>query len=201
VETVTRKGYPCLKIPYYDENHAEITFRLRWNLGGDKGRRFTSKSGSRTQPYGLWLLAEPMHLCSYDQGIQEYFLVEGESDAQTCWYYGIRAFGIPGSNGWRSEFAKCLDGYIVYLWQEPGEGGQRFVDKITKDIPHAYIMTPPADRKDISECHLWGDDIPTLIAELMGKARPFSDVLAERFRQEAREAAGIAAPLLESATY
>ena len=30
-------------------------------------------------------------------------LVEGESDAQTCWYHGIHALGLPGAGTWRDQ--------------------------------------------------------------------------------------------------
>lgn len=50
-------------------------------------QRFTWKKGSKTILYGLWRLK---------QYTDDYIvLVEGESDAQTLWYYGVQAIGVP----------------------------------------------------------------------------------------------------------
>lgn len=49
--------------------------------------RFSWSRGSKTVPYGLWKLKDFTN---------DYIvIVEGESDAQTLWYYGKQAIGIP----------------------------------------------------------------------------------------------------------
>ena len=62
LKTVRLNGSQCLRIPYYDEAGTEITHRIRWTLGGNKVRRFTSKPGSKVYPYGLERLS--VHACS-----------------------------------------------------------------------------------------------------------------------------------------
>jgi hypothetical protein len=198
LSTIKRDGRPCIKIPYHDEGGTEVTYRLRWNLGGNKGRRFTWKAGSKTLPYGL----ERLHGCAVAAGVTNHiFLVEGESDAQTLWMYDLPALGIPGATNWKSEWVEYLEKFTVYIWQEPDEGGQTFVNKITKDIPGAYIITPPADLKDISDCHQSGMDIPELMADLVKKAVPYTDIQAQRLRQESMKAAEEAEPLLKKRGY
>ena len=54
IKTANRGGKKCLRIPYFDKNGNELTHRIRWNIGGDKERRFTWKPKSRVYPYGLW---------------------------------------------------------------------------------------------------------------------------------------------------
>lgn len=195
LKTVNRNGKSCIQIPYYDEDGNETTYRIRWNIGGDKSKRFTWKAGSRTQPYGL----ERLHGCTVDGRVRRWlFLIEGESDAQTLWSYGLPALGIPGATNWQSKWKQYVTEFDVYIWQEPDDAGQKFVDSVAKDIPGIYVIRPPSGRKDISDCHLAGDDIPSLVATLTESAILYADILAERLRLEAIEAAGIAAPLLKS---
>jgi len=125
-------------------------------------------------------------------------LVEGESDAQTLWLYDIPALGIPGSSTWQPEWAEYLTDLEVFIWQEPDEGGQTFVERIGASLPQARVITPPAGRKDVSECHILGDDVPALVSRLLGEARPYRELIAEKISVEAREAKARAGELLES---
>ncbi len=194
LKTVKIGGKPCLKIPYYDESGQEITHRIRWMLGGDKEKRFTWKSRSKIFPYGL---SRRVHACRRAEGdITRIFLVEGESDTQTMWFYGLNVLGIPGATVWKKEWKRYLEGYQVFIWQEPDEGGQKFVDAIAKDVPDAMVIIPPEGRKDFSECHLWGDDADQLLKELIRNAIPYSTIKAERKKTEAIAAAGKAGELL-----
>lgn len=194
LKTAKQGGKQCLRIPYYDESGRELTYRIRWTIGGDKARRFSWKSKSKVYPYGLWRV----HACARDRGDRkQLFLVEGESDAQSLWFYGIDALGIPGATNWKKDFKQYLEGYQVYIWQESDEGGQIFVDAVAKDLPDAFVITPPAGRKDVSECHLWGDDISSLITELKQAAIPYKTILAEKQKSDALAAAGKAGSLLK----
>jgi hypothetical protein len=194
LKTVTQNGRQCLKIPYFDENGQEITHRIRWTIGGDKDKRFTSKSRSKLMPYGL----QRLHGCTVAAGDRTHiFLVEGESDAQTLWFYNLPAIGIPGATSWNQKWTDYFKDFIVYIWQEPDQGGEQFVNSITKDIPDAFVITPPAGRKDVSEVHLLGGDVKSAMAILMQEAIPFSKIQAEKRRVEALEAAGVAGELLK----
>ncbi len=159
----THNGRRVVAIPYYDL-HGRVA-AVRYRLAATGERRFLWKRGSQVLPYGLWRLAEARR-AGY------VILVEGESDAQTLWYHGIPALGIPGAGCWRAEWAVYLEGLTVYVWREPDAGGAAFVAQIGATLPHAMVLTPPPGRKDISECHLLGDDIAALLARLKAQARP-----------------------------
>ena len=72
-------------IPYYNIDGSIICTRFRNNP--QSKNRFYCKKGTTTVPYGLWKM----------QGFTNDYIiiVEGESDAQTLWFYGIQAIGIP----------------------------------------------------------------------------------------------------------
>ena len=100
-------------------------------------------------PYGLWRL---------DRSLGAVILCEGESDAQTFWYHGVPALGVPGAASWQAEWSEVVAGMTVYIWQEPDSGGETFSARVGASLPDCRILTPPEGRKDISECHLAGLD-------------------------------------------
>jgi DNA-binding Lrp family transcriptional regulator len=188
---------PHLVIPYLDEEGHETAIRIRRSLSGNN--RFFWRKGSRLIPYGLWRMREPLHDCT-EKGDHSkvIFLVEGESDAHTLWYYGINALGIPGATMWKPEWKRFVTGKEVFVWQEPGEAGELFVKKIGKDIPEIKIIHPPQSRKDISESHIAGDDIPKLIEQLIDSAVSFSDIQNKENQEELRKISLTAEPILKS---
>lgn len=159
----TYHGRTAVAIPYYDVRGSVVAVRYRLAATGEG--RFIWKKGSRIVPYGLWRLAEARR-AGY------VILVEGESDAQTLWYHGIPALGIPGATAWQAEWAAHLEGLVVYVWQEPDAGGQEFVTRICATLPGALVLTPPPRRKDVSACHLAHDAVPALLDQLRAQARP-----------------------------
>lgn len=163
LETVHVQGRAAVRIPYYDEEGIEAAARLRLALEGNQ--RFRWRRGSHIVPYGLWRLQE-----ARAEGYV--VLVEGESDAQTLWHYGIPALGIPGASAWRASWATWLQGLTVYAWQEPDDAGTAFIERIAASIPELRIIVPPAGRKDISEAHCLGEDVPALMATLRAAAVP-----------------------------
>ena len=192
-----RGGIPQLHIPYFDENGQKVATRIRLSITGKN--RFIWQKDSRLTPYGLWRLHEPMHDCNekgeHDKFI---FLVEGESDAQTLWLYGITALGIPGATTWKSNWKEYIDGKEVFVWQEPGEAGGQFVQRIGKDYPEIKIIRPPQGRKDISECHIAGDNVQELIGQLIRSAVPFSKIQKEENEEEFRRISITAEHILKS---
>jgi hypothetical protein len=116
LKTITKNRSQCLRITYFDEGGIELTHRIRWKIGVEDGKPPKSIGGSMNYPYGLWKLSQRVQACTRDGGDRrEIFLVEGESDAPTLWFYGISALGIPGASNWKSEFAHYLDGLTVYI--------------------------------------------------------------------------------------
>lgn len=83
-----KNGKNNVVIPYYDTDKKTIAIRFRNHPFNPQ--RFSWKKDSKTIPYGLWKIPE----FTGDYII----IVEGESDAQTLWHYGIQAIGIPRSN-------------------------------------------------------------------------------------------------------
>jgi len=189
-------GKPTLQIPYFDEDSNESAVRIR--IGWKGLQRFRWKSKSKIIPYGLWRLKE-LQSCAEDGGVKrEILLVEGESDAQTLWYYDQQGLGIPGSSTWKSEWAQYLEGYDVYIWQEPDHGGSKFVERISKDLPDAKVITPPTDRKDISDCHVHGDSILDILDKLKSNAKSIRDIREVEITKEIQDAREAASSLLQS---
>jgi hypothetical protein len=176
-------------MPYYDSDGNEVARRYRWRLTGDK--RFTWASGSKLHPYGLWKLAEA-------KAAGYVYLVEGESDAQTLWSYSLPTLGIPGADTFKREWAPYLDGLTVYLWKEPDRGGETFVETVAKALADFYVIEAPNGRKDVSEAHILGDDVPALMAHLRGTARQWSKLQAKELQERAAQALAKASALLLS---
>ena len=124
--------------------------------------------------------------------------MEGESDAQTLWSYDIPALGIPGATTWKEDWAEYLKGLTIYVWQEPDTGGEQFSAKIGDSVPDAFIISAPLDRKDVSECHISGDDIPALMEQLRVRAIPYHEIAEKQKNNEAAEAFKAAENLLHS---
>lgn len=175
---------PCVKIPYYDKDKNETTVRFRLSVRGDK---FRWRKGSKAQLYGLWRLSRA------DKYI---VLVEGESDAQTLWLHDIPALGVPGAGVWQDRWSEHVEHYDdVFLWREPDGGGSQFVTRVGKSLPHIKILTPDK-YKDISEYHLRGEDVPAVVLRLMADAHEWSEVEAQQYAEQAKEAKGIATELM-----
>lgn len=191
-----RNGNPYLQIPYSDEKGEVVAVRYRWALQGD--RRFSWKSNSKLIPYGVWRL-EVLQRCMEKEVVsKEILLVEGESDCHTLWYHNIDALGIPGATNWKSDWRSFLDGFDVYIWQEPDEGGRKFVEAVGKDLPDVKVIIPPQDRKDISDCHIHGDNIPVLLEGLKQKAKSIQEIQNDQLQIESLEAYKAAIPILHS---
>jgi len=187
--TVHIQGRPAVKMPYFDSDGAEIGARLRIALEGKK--RFKWRTGTRVQPYGLWRL---------DRSWGSVILCEGESDAQTFWFHGVQALGVPGAANWQAEWAQYVEGLTVYVWQEPDQGGETFRARVGASCPDCRIITPPKGEgcKDISECHLAGLDVPELVEKCRREARPWREIVAEKQSLEAAAAKEAAGELLNA---
>lgn len=76
-----------IAIPYHNVD-GTINF-IKYRHSPSNSCRFSYKKGTQTIPYGLERISK------YTKNY--IIVVEGESDAQTLWYYGIQAIGIPRS--------------------------------------------------------------------------------------------------------
>jgi hypothetical protein len=175
-------GQAAVGIPYHDANGDEVAVRYRIALDGD---RFRWRKGSHVLLYGLWRLRD-YRPCGW------VLLVEGESDAWTCWAAGVPALGIPGKSTWRHEWARAVDSLEVFVWQEPQ--AEDFTARIARDLPHARVIVAPPGIKDLSEAHLRGVDVAALVEELKRTARTAEEVareVADTELQQLREAAAL----------
>ena len=137
-------------IPYYDINGKIIATRYRNHPNNPQ--RFSWKKGSKTILYGLWRLKEYA---------DDYIvLVEGESDAQTLWYYDVQAIGIPGASNFKEEYKYLLDRFnTVYIQDEEDQGGETFVGTILRYIDNNKCRLVSCKKfgcKDVSQLHIQG---------------------------------------------
>ncbi len=177
-------GSQAVRIPYRDEAGQEVTARYRIAASGDK---FRWTKGAHVLPYGLDKI---------DRTAGYIILVEGESDAQTLWFHGLPALGVPGAALWKPTWAQYVDGLTVFVWREPDQGGATFISKIGPTIPDCLVIQSPPGRKDVSACHLAGDDIPALMAQLCAAAQPYQAIQTAQLTADAATAKKKAAVLL-----
>lgn len=177
------KGIPQVHTPYFDKDGKRVGTRIRTSLNGSN--RFLWAPGSHPTLYGLLWMDKPLQGCN-DNGDHGdiIILVEGETNAQTLWFYGFPALGVPDASMWRANWIEYLAGKKVYIWQEPDESTSLLVRRIGKDIPDAWVITPPDNRKDISEYHIAGDNIQELMSHLLESAIPFSKIIDEEIKKE-----------------
>lgn len=86
-ELGVKNGKYNVCFPYYNIEKKLLSVRYRNHPSNPN--KYVSIKGIKTFPYGLDKLKDYT---------EDYLvLVEGESDAQTLWFYGIQAIGIPRS--------------------------------------------------------------------------------------------------------
>ena len=148
-----------------------------------------SRKGDKARLYGEWRL-EPGAV----------LIIEGESDAWTCWQNGVNAIGVPGANTWRAEWAEALADRDVFVWREPDKGGDTLVERVAASMPDVRIIEAPADAKDASALWLLTRDREAFterLGALKAVARPASEIRAETISREASEALADGRGLLE----
>jgi hypothetical protein len=172
-------GAPAIKVPYLDEEGAEIAvrFRLQLEKGEQVDDRFRWRKGSKPRLYGLWRL-------DVARAAKYVVLVEGESDAQTLWHHGIPALGIPGAANWREDLASVFDRIkTIYIVIEPDRGGETVRAWLSRSrIRDRARLVRLSGVKDPSELHV---SDPEAFAEEWQKAFeaavPWSDEAAHEF--------------------
>ena len=111
-----------LETPYYRISGEKAVFRKRF---ADKEFRWPRNSSDNICLYGEWRIPDYQR-----NGLKYLIMVEGESDAQSLWFMGIPAVGVPGASMFKPKMVEALHGFSLYLHQEPDDGGQTFVNKI-----------------------------------------------------------------------
>jgi hypothetical protein len=120
-----------VEIPYKDEGGAVVSVQRRHKLekGKRKDNRFSWRKGDKILPYGLWMLLPASNRLT---------IVEGPSDVHVLTHCGIAALGIPGASNFKPEMVSHLLPFNeLALIQEPGEGGEKFIQSITKALKNA----------------------------------------------------------------
>jgi CHC2 zinc finger len=120
-----------IEIPYKNESGEVVSVQRRHKLekGKKKDGRFSWRKGDKPIPYGLWLLPETK---------TRLVLVEGPSDVHVLTHCGVVALGIPGASSFKPAMASSLLPFAeLALIQEPGLGGEKFIESITKALKDA----------------------------------------------------------------
>lgn len=114
-----KEGTFYMKIPYFDENGREATYRKRY---ARKDFRWKYGSSGKIGLYGEWRLPK-IREAGYAA------MVEGESDSQSMWYMGISCIGVPGASMFKAHQADMLQDLKLYIHQEADQGGETFLRK------------------------------------------------------------------------
>ena len=119
-----RDGVTYMKVPYFDPDGKEATFRKRF---ANKDFRWKYGSSGKIGLYGEWKLPA-IRQVGYAA------MVEGESDSQSMWYMGVSTLGVPGASMFKPHQAALLQDLKLYIHQEPDKGGETFLRKIIEGL-------------------------------------------------------------------
>lgn len=166
-------------IPYYDTDGACVAIRQRRNP--NNRQRFAWNKGGTPIPYGAWL--------DLNKDARALILVEGESDAQSCWLHGLPALGVPGATNFQAAWTeRYINGRDVYIHVEPDAGGQTFRAKVLQALYDSgykgTVRTFSAKDidpgcKDPSDLHIkYGDQFRAMLDPAL-KAAQAVDLAAE----------------------
>ena len=179
-------GGPAVKIIYDVPDGDTDVVRFRTALDGES--RFKWRKGSKPIPYGL----NPRRISEARQA-GYLVIVEGESDAQTCWFHDVPAIGIPGA----SQYKSLLNRYGLYLagverlivLVEPDSGGETVLKQVGATTLKERIWTfDLGEYKDISALHLaQPENFSGLLRESLDRATLWTDFEARAKHQRRKE--------------
>jgi hypothetical protein len=175
-------GEPAVSMPYLDENGEVLLTRSRVSLACKP--KVKTRKGDKHRLYGLWKLGE-------GRGAGYAWLVEGESDAQTLWYHKEPAVGIPGANGWKTEWASDLEGIARLYFVVEDEAGESCWEKLcaTPEIRDRLYRVELEGAKDVSELHKRDPDrFADRLREALEFAEAWEDLSEAEGRKRAQEA-------------
>lgn len=162
---------PVLRIPYFDEMGTECAVRFRTGLhkAPDGDIRFRWRKGSKPMLYGLGRLNRSCH---------DVVLAEGESDAQTLWFHGINAVGLPGAANWNeARDAPHLEPFeTIYVICEDDDGGAQLLRWLERSAIRARVRLIELEGDaDVSALHCVDpDSFRTAWDELCAEAIPWA---------------------------
>lgn len=194
LKTIHYGGRPAVRMPYLDRAGSEESC-IRFRVALEGKPKVKTRRGDKHCLYGLWKLDE-----ARDAGYV--LLVEGESDTQTAWYHGEPAAGIPGANGWKSEWAADLDAVErIYLVVED-EAGEACWQKLaaTPELQERLYRVELDDAKDVSELHRQDPNgFGQRIKDARRGATAWLDIAESEAAEQSRKAWAMCADLAESA--
>jgi len=179
-EDTTDAGRNIVKIPYPNASQETTAIRTRRSLDGST--KFSWRNADKPHPYGLPAV-EKAAATGY------ILFVQGETDYARCAQEGIPAIGIPGANTWKPEWASYFETVeVLYAWQEPGQGGERFVEAITRSFPEVRIVVAPPEARDPCELgKIEGQNFVDRMKGLMGGAKTSTELESHLEAEERKQ--------------
>lgn len=162
-----QRGALRVRHPYFGPNESG-EYVTTWTqdralpLADTKGPKWLSTSGVAAYPYNLKSL-ERTHLDAV-------VITEGPADCVTATlaldrFGGVAVLGVPGSNAWRPEWTRLLDGLRVIICRDSDEGGARFLESVSRHLPDGCRVVTPKAKDLTEEATLHGLDAVTALFE------------------------------------
>jgi len=181
---------PSVRMSYWAEDGVTILatrYRTALTKAADgPDQRFRWKSGNHATVYGQWRMG-------FIREAGAVVLVEGESDAQTLWYHGKPALGIPGASVFSDEqLANLLkDVATIYVVIEPDKGGEAvrrwLANSRLRDRVRVLDLAAATGHKDPSALHISVNGDTTAFSTAwdaaIATARPWRGLERERIQQ------------------
>jgi hypothetical protein len=186
LETITYQGHPAVRIPYLSSVGEDLPESTRFRRSLTTKPKVKSKSKGKLALYGLGALEE-----SREKGFV--LIVEGESDCHVAWSYNVPALGVPGANGFKSEWCQQLEGFDkLYVVVEPDQGGETLWESLAREaaLQERLYRVSLGDVKDLRDLHL-ADSSEEFADRLQGHlddARAWLDIAESEAAERAREA-------------
>jgi hypothetical protein len=76
-------------------------------------------------------------------------VAEGETDFAAGRLMGLPVVAIPGASTWQNEWTLQFQGCHIYVWKEPGPGGESMVRSLAKAFWMVNVIEAPAGIKDL----------------------------------------------------
>ncbi len=165
----------CIPYDYVDGAPGSIRY-----LNGDKGRW---RDGDTQLPYGLWLYGNTK--------VDELFLTVGESNAQTLWFAGYPALGIPEASSFKSEWTEYMQlAESIYIVPDNDDDGKEVVDKVKRGLRDGgyrrkiVVVKLPNEVNSINHLHILEPDFASfstfnnIVTELKENAADLEETFA-----------------------
>lgn len=118
-----KDGVSFVKFPYFNTKSERTVVRKRY---ANKEFRWSSGARGKINLYGEWRM---------DAQDSYIVLVEGESDAQSLWFMGIPALGVPGASMFKPSHVEVLkETPKIFIHKENDRGGETFLSKVTNGL-------------------------------------------------------------------